>query len=126
MPESTGGSVRPIAFKTASTRAGDSAASCIAPLKNSPAGACSRCRSSQKQRTYLFLLTCSGLPLRDVDAILRSSGSLIEPYIDLEAPLSELFDLLCSSAEMAAPAASCCAFDLAGMIVNSCVRGTRA
>src|SRR6185312_1214639 len=59
-----------------------------------------------------------GLPLRLVDAIFLSSFSLIDSYMLFEAPLSELFGFSCSLTARAAPAASCWAFDLAGMIAS--------
>jgi hypothetical protein len=60
--------------------------------------------------------TCSGLPLRLVEANSSSSLSLIELYMLRDAPLSLLGLVLPRLAESAAPAAFCCAADFAGMI----------
>lgn len=51
--------------------------------------------------------TCSGLPLRLVEAISSSSFSLIESYMLLDAPLSALTFCLPRFAASAAPAAFC-------------------
>jgi hypothetical protein len=53
-----------------------------------------------------------------VEAIFSSSFSLIDEAIDFDAPLSELFGLSPRFAASAAPAASCCAFDLAGICAS--------
>ena len=50
-----------------------------------------------------------------VAAIACSCFSLMESTIDLEAPGSEFLLVSLRLAESAAPAAFCCAFDLAGM-----------
>src|SRR6185312_3220534 len=68
--------------------------------------------------SYFFFDECSGLPLRLVEAIFLSSFSLIELYMLFDAPLSELLGRSCSLTARAAPAAFCCAFDLAGMIAS--------
>ena len=60
--------------------------------------------------------TCSGLPLRLVEASSSSCSSVIDFSIDFDAPLSSLFLTSPRLAASAAPAAFCCAFDLAGMI----------
>lgn len=60
--------------------------------------------------------TCSGLPLRLVEANSSSSLSLIDLYMPRDAPLSLLGLVLPRLAESAAPAAFCCAADLAGMV----------
>src|SRR5690606_4573462 len=59
--------------------------------------------------------TCSGLPLRLVEANSSSCFSLIDSYMSRDAPLRSLFFASPRLAESAAPAAFCCAFDLAGM-----------
>lgn len=59
--------------------------------------------------------TCSGLPLRLVEANSSSCFSLIDLYMLLDAPLSLLGLVLPRLAESAAPAAFCCAADFAGM-----------
>jgi hypothetical protein len=56
--------------------------------------------------------------LRLVEAIFSSSFSLIDEAIDFDAPLSELLGLPPRFAANAAPAASCWAFDFAGMGVS--------
>jgi hypothetical protein len=56
-----------------------------------------------------------GFPLRFVFAIFRSSLSLIDFAIWLDAPLSDDFDFLPRFAASAAPAAICCFFDFAGI-----------
>jgi len=61
--------------------------------------------------------TCLGFPFVFVDAIFSSSFSLIDSYIDLDAPLSEPTLVSPRLAESATPAACCCALDLAGMSV---------
>jgi hypothetical protein len=53
--------------------------------------------------------------LRFVFAIFRSSLSLIDFAIWLDAPLSDDFDFLPRFAASAAPAAICCFFDFAGI-----------
>src|SRR5947209_15592900 len=58
---------------------------------------------------------CSALPLRLVEAIFFSSFSLIEDAIDFDAPFSLLFGVSPRLADRAAPAAFCCAADLAGI-----------
>lgn len=60
--------------------------------------------------------TCSGLPLRLVEANSSSCRSLIDLYMLRDAPLSLLGLVLPRLAESAAPAAFCCAADLAGMV----------
>ena len=60
--------------------------------------------------------TCSGLPLRLVEANSSSCFSLIDLYMLRDAPLSLLGLVLPRLAESAAPAAFCCAADLAGMV----------
>ena len=60
--------------------------------------------------------TCSGLPLRLVEANSSSCFSLIDLYMPRDAPLSLLGLVLPRLAESAAPAAFCCAADLAGMV----------
>ncbi len=59
--------------------------------------------------------TCSGFPLRLVDANSSSSCSLIELYISFAAPLRLLGLVSPRLAASAAPAAFCWAADLAGM-----------
>src|SRR5690606_30542791 len=61
---------------------------------------------------------CSGLPLRLVEAISSSSFSLIDLYIDFEAPFSSLTLVSPRLADRAAPAAFCCAADFAGMTLS--------
>ena len=56
-----------------------------------------------------------GNPLRFVFAILRSSVSLIDLAIWLDAPLSDDLERLPRFAASAAPAAICCFFDFAGI-----------
>ena len=70
---------------------------------------------SQKYDFYLFLLLRVGFPLRFVFAILRSSLSLIDLAIWLDAPLSDDLERLPRFAASAAPAAICCFFDFAGI-----------
>jgi hypothetical protein len=60
--------------------------------------------------------TCSGLPLRLVEANSSNCLSLIDLYMLRDAPLSLLGLVLPRFAESAAPAAFCCAADLAGMM----------
>src|SRR5438067_13261343 len=72
---------------------------------------------------YFFLLACSGLPLRLVEAIFSSSFSLIDETIDLDAPLSLLFGVSPRFADRAAPAAFCWAADLAGIASLLNLRG---
>jgi hypothetical protein len=60
--------------------------------------------------------TCSGLPLRLVEANSSSCFSLIDLYMLRDAPLSLLGLVLPRLAESAAPAAFCCAADFAGMV----------
>src|SRR6185312_14531987 len=60
--------------------------------------------------------TCSGLPLRLVEANSSSCFSLIDLYMPRDAPLSLLGLVLPRLAESAAPAAFCCAADLAGIV----------
>jgi hypothetical protein len=60
--------------------------------------------------------TCSGFPLRLVEANSSSCLSVIDLYMLREAPLSLLGLVLPRLAESAAPAAFCCAADLAGMM----------
>jgi hypothetical protein len=59
-----------------------------------------------------------GFPLRFVFAILRSSLSLIDLAIWLDAPLSDDLERLPRFAASAAPAAICCFFDFAGIQNN--------
>src|SRR6185503_20910593 len=59
--------------------------------------------------SYFDLLLCSGFPLRLVEAIFLSSFPLIESYMLLEAPRSELLGFSCSLTASAIPAADCCA-----------------
>jgi len=56
-----------------------------------------------------------GFPLRFVFAILRSSLSLIDLAICLDAPLSDDLERLPRFTASAAPAAICCFFDFAGI-----------
>src|SRR5690606_35569855 len=82
-------------------------------------------RLTDSDQSYLSD-TCSGLPLRRVEASSSSCFSLIEACIDFDAPLSSLTLLSPRLAESAAPAAFCCAFDLAGMMASFAgrLRGT--
>jgi hypothetical protein len=64
---------------------------------------------------YRFLVLRMGFPLRFVFAILRSSLSLIDFAIWLDAPLSDDLERLPRFAASAAPAAICCFFDFAGI-----------
>jgi hypothetical protein len=70
---------------------------------------------SQKYEFYLFLLLRVGFPLRFVFAIRRSSLSLIDLAIWLDAPVSDDLERLPRFAASAAPAAICCFFDFAGI-----------
>ena len=58
---------------------------------------------------------CFGMPLVLVEAILSSSFSLIDLYIEREGPLSDPAFFSPRFAESAAPAAYCCALDFAGI-----------
>src|SRR5690625_1569081 len=58
---------------------------------------------------------CSGLPLRGVEAMSSSSFSDMDSYIDLDAPFKSLTLVSLRLSDNAAPAAFCCAFDLAGI-----------
>jgi hypothetical protein len=69
-------------------------------------------RSQERERDFD---TCSGFPLRLVDANSSSSCSLIELYISFAAPLRLLGLASPLLAASAAPAAFCWAADLAGM-----------
>lgn len=71
-------------------------------------------KRSSPPESYFFVV-CSGLPFRLVDAIFSSSVSLIDEAIDFDAPLSLDFGISPRFADKAAPAAFCCAADLAGM-----------
>ena len=71
---------------------------------------------------YFFDL-CSAFPLRLVEAIFSSSFSLIDEAIDFDAPFSLLFEVSPLFAERAAPAAFCCAADLAGTLNLLAIRG---
>jgi hypothetical protein len=64
------------------------------------------------------LAACDGFPFCLVEAIARSSFSLIDSAIDLDAPLSALLLLSPRLADSAAPAAICWALDFAGMIFS--------
>jgi hypothetical protein len=70
---------------------------------------------TQRFVRYLFFDTCSGLPLRLVEANSSNCFSLIEAYILLDAPLSWLTGVSPRLAARAAPAAFCCALDFAGI-----------
>ena len=69
---------------------------------------------------YFFLATCSGLPLRLVEANSSSCFSLIDSYMLLDAPLSSLTGVSPRLAASAAPAAFCCAADFAGIVASPC------
>ncbi len=60
-----------------------------------------------------------GKPLRLVDANSFSCFSLMDEAICFEAPFSEDFGRSPRFAESAAPAAICCFFDFAGILVGS-------
>ena len=68
-----------------------------------------------KYQFYLFLRLRVGFPFRFVFAIRRSSLSLIDLAIWLDAPLSDDLERLPRFAASAAPAAICCFFDFAGI-----------
>ena len=65
----------------------------------------------------------SAIPLRFVFAIFRSSVSLIDLAIWLDAPLSDDLERLPRFAASAAPAAICCFFDFAG--IHKIIRAPR-
>src|SRR5262245_9926366 len=71
------------------------------------------CRKGR--RCYLFFNTCSGLPLRLVEANSSNCFWLIDSYILFDAPLSLLTGVSPRLAARAAPAAFCCALDFAGI-----------
>src|SRR5690606_19912239 len=60
----------------------------------------------------------SGRPLRLVSANSSSWSSLIDSYISREAPCSSDFLISPRLAASAAPAAFCCALDVAGMVLT--------
>lgn len=66
------------------------------------------------------LALCRGFPFCFADANSLSCVSLIESYIDFEAPFNDPGLLSPRFAESAAPAAICCALDLAGMSTSVC------
>src|SRR5690606_18662479 len=68
---------------------------------------------------------CSGLPLRSVPAISSSSFSVIDSYIDFDAPLSSPTLVSPRFADSAAPAAFCWDFDFAGMVAPPNVASAR-
>jgi len=66
---------------------------------------------------------CSGLPLRLVEAIFSSSFSLMDSSMLRDAPFSLLLGVSPRLADSAAPAAFCCAADLAGMTISHFTAG---
>src|SRR5690554_412662 len=64
----------------------------------------------------LLSSTCSGLPLREVEASSSSSFWLMDSYIERDAPFNSLGGVSPRLADSAAPAAFCCALDFAGMM----------
>src|SRR5690554_4242107 len=61
---------------------------------------------------------CSGLPFREVDATSSSSFSVIESYIDRDAPYSSLTFISLRLAARAAPAAFCWALETAFIVLR--------
>src|SRR5690606_38902216 len=57
-------------------------------------------------QSFLFLSTCSGFPLRPVDAMSSSSFLLMDSYMDLDAPLSSFTGVSPRVAERAAAGAA--------------------
>src|SRR5690606_8008890 len=72
-------------------------------------------RTSSRFSDRLRQPTCSGLPLRLVCASSSNSFLSMDSYMEREAPLRALLDVSPRLADKAAPAAFCCALDLAGM-----------
>jgi hypothetical protein len=77
-----------------------------------------RCLGDKPGHGHHDFESCSGLPLRFVEAMSRSSISDIDFSIEREAPFSAVFLMSPRLAASAAPAAFCWAFDFAGMVIS--------